>query len=107
MSWHLPVGPVRLDSPDAVAKAADAALAGLRAKGSSHAAQFDAPEVRREVAGQVEAAIGAAVELLGGLGDPAEVHVTLSGHANPGHESKLGWPNDTITVTVTRATSAG
>ena len=105
MSWSLPVGTVR--PAGQISEAAQKTLAELRAKGPSWAGQFDAEETRDEVAEQVEAAVEAALDLLPGLGDPEEVTVNLYGHANPGHASRGGYANESITVSVTRATPAG
>jgi hypothetical protein len=111
MSWSLNVGTVRPATAEAVRKAAEHTLADLRAKGPSYAAQFDQADTRQEVADQIEAGLGAAAVLLGGLGGddeiPEEVTVSLYGHANPGHQPRPGWANETITVTVTTATPAG
>lgn len=37
-----------------------------------------------------------------GKGRGKDFSVSLSGHANPGHEPKEGWANDTISVVVTQ-----
>ena len=99
MSWSLHLGTVR--PADQISEAAQNALAELRAKGPSYAAQFDAEETRAEVAEQVEAAVEAALDLLPGLGNPEAVTVNLYGHANPGHQPREGWAPESVTAGVT------
>lgn len=45
-------------------------------------------------------AVGALVAQLGT--DDAEVQVTISGHANPGHEPEAGWARDEIRILIQR-----
>ena len=52
---------------------------------------------------QFDAALTAAQGILasGAVGHTA-CSVTLSGHANPGHEKRPGWANDTIVVSISQ-----
>lgn len=51
---------------------------------------------------QIEAAIYVTSQLLaaGGFNNAKEVSVSISGHANPEHNTRSGWSNESITVTV-------
>lgn len=55
---------------------------------------------------QFEAARAAAVQLVeaGAVGVDKPIRVTLSGHANPGHEPTEGWANDVVTVGIAQIT---
>ena len=61
-------------------------------------------EVAKPPADQFEVATRAAQAIIdsGAAGDGLArlFVVTMSGHANPGHEQRAGWANDTVTVTV-------
>lgn len=54
---------------------------------------------------QFDAALEAIEALLGkgAVGTEGLLHLTLSGHANPGHTPRPGWANDTVMVSVSRA----
>lgn len=59
-----------------------------------------------ECGDQFEAARDAAYAIMasGATGGPDKKFVvTMSGHANPGHEPRPGWATDTITVAVVQA----
>jgi hypothetical protein len=57
---------------------------------------------------QVDAAKYAAKQLVEsgavGSGGKRVFNVFLAGHANPGHEPRDGWSNDTVTVSISQAT---
>jgi hypothetical protein len=61
---------------------------------------FDTVEAEQRA--QIDAAVEAARALAAVVGrSDDEVHVTLTGHANPSRAPRAGWANETITVTVT------
>lgn len=68
------------------------------------------PGLSDESLAQLAAAKLVATELVhtGRVGDPNRhtFNVTLSGHANPGHEPVHGWSNDCIAVTVSQTIRA-
>lgn len=98
MSWN-----VHLPDVDPVAVEAAAREEYLTFKARYH----DAAEVFGAMDEQFEAALNAArVLLLREVTGAGTVHVTLAGHANPGHKPRAGWANDSVTVTVTSAAKA-
>lgn len=65
---------------------------------NDHAEYFREPEVKGQVATALNV-VEAIVES-GAIGSPANLSVNISGHANPDHQPREGWSNDTITVAV-------
>jgi hypothetical protein len=58
-------------------------------------------DVASEQLEQFNAAVEAAKKLAAVVGRPDDdVHVTLSGHANPDHGPRPGWASEIITVSV-------
>jgi hypothetical protein len=63
-----------------------------------------------QVREQMEIAADAATKLIrsGAIGGPEgkTFNVSVSGHANPGHEPAGGWANDMVTVSVAQRSEA-
>lgn len=62
--------------------------------------------VEPEAVEQIDAAVATAKAIVAGgtIGGEGKLFfVSLSGHANPGHEPRSGWSNDCITVSVSQA----
>lgn len=58
-------------------------------------------EVKAEQREQFAAALAAAKELARVVGRPEDdVHISLTGHANPGHGPRSGWAEEMVSVTV-------
>lgn len=95
MSWSLYTVPV----PQAGKETIDAVLD--HAKGAG--VQFDHDETKDQVA----AAAAALDELIkSGAVGKGPYFADLYGHANPGHESKPGYVDDTITVSLRQASGS-
>ncbi len=96
MSWSLSLPSVdRAVARKAVTTAYDLYRAGVSAE----------PETLTAMDEQVSAAIDAVEALLssGVVGTEGDVHLTLSGHANPGHKPREGYANDFLAVNVASA----
>lgn len=92
MSWS--IGPLVVTAENSVEKieaAAEAFIVGYN----------DTDEGKQATAEHMSAAGDAVDDLLtsGVLGN-GEFKVTLSGHANPGHEKRVGWADDYISIRV-------
>lgn len=97
MSWNVVLTNINPD-PDEMEQAA-------RDKYGQYKANYhDVGEVESAMDEQFEAALNMVrIALLRGVVGEGNINVTLSGHANPGHQPREGWVNDSVNVSVVAA----
>ena len=96
MSWHITVGPCARGEFEAVAREAFMRFLDSYSAG--------APE-REATAAQFEAGLTAVAALVPAVQPDPEGFMggTMSGHANPDHQPRLGWSLDTVTLSLYQA----
>jgi hypothetical protein len=94
MSWNVNLTDI---DPTEIGKLAHDAYEEFKARYSDDA---DAIAAMDE---QFDAVLAAASSGLTHVVGDGNVNVTLSGHANPGHQPRQGWANDLVTVSISSA----
>lgn len=98
MSWNFSVNGVTKENADAALNAAAEGQIDNIMRGDSG----------EEMMAQAEQSTYAAVAIIesGCLGDGPFL-VSLSGHANPGHEPRDGWVNDVVSISISAQRGSG